>query len=75
MEHLAILFSKIVIRHSLTVAEIFQVVHYTGREYPGTTQLAAARVLTSLYRLGGAREVEGVVTFRVLPCLVRYVEA
>ena len=52
-----------------------QVVHYTGREYPGTTQLAAARVLTSLYRLGGAREVEGVVTFRVLPCLVRYVEA
>jgi len=50
---------------------ISQVVHYTGREYPGTTQLAAARVLTSLYRLGGAREVEGVVTFRVLPCLVR----
>jgi len=50
---------------------ISQVVHYTGREYPGTTQLAAARVLASLYRLGGAREVEGVVTFRVLPCLVR----
>jgi len=50
---------------------ISQVVHYTGREYPGTTQLASARVLASLYRLGGAREVEGVVTFRVLPCLVR----
>jgi len=50
---------------------ISQVVHYTGREYPGSTQLAAARVLASLYRLGGAREVEGVVTFRVLPCLVR----
>ena len=48
-----------------------KVVHYTGREYPGSTQLAAARVLASLYRLGGAREVEGVVTFRVLPCLVR----
>ena len=59
----------------LLIVNFCQVVHYTGREYPGTTQLASARVLASLYRLGGAREVEGVVTFRVLPCLVRYVEA
>lgn len=50
---------------------VSQVVHFTGREYPGATQLAAARVLAYLYRLGGGLETEGVVTFRVLPCLVR----
>lgn len=48
-----------------------QVVHYTGRENIGSIQLAAARILAYLYRLGGVMEVEGVVTFRVLPCLVR----
>jgi hypothetical protein len=48
-----------------------QVVHYTGRENSGSVQLAASRILAYLYRLGGMLEVEGVVTFRVLPCLVR----
>lgn len=50
---------------------VSQVVHYTGRENSGSIQLAASRILTYLYRLGGMLEVEGVVTFRVLPCLVR----
>jgi len=50
---------------------VSQVIHYTGREYGGGIQLAAARTLASLYRLGGGGVVEGVVTYRVLPCLVR----
>jgi len=50
---------------------VSQVIQYTGREYGGGVQLAAARTLASLYRLGGGGVVEGVVTYRVLPCLVR----
>jgi len=50
---------------------VSQIVHYTGRENSGAIQLGAARILAYLYRLGGMTEVEGVVTFRVLPCLVR----
>ena len=53
---------------------ISQVIHCTGRENCVDTQLAAARVLTCLYRLGvlpDIEESEGVITYRVLPCLVK----
>jgi len=50
---------------------VAQVVQYTGRENGGLIQLAAARILTHLYRGGGTQQVEGVVTYRVVPCLVR----
>ena len=53
---------------------ISQVIHFTGRENSVDTQLAAARVLTCLYRLGvlpDLEESEGVITYRVLPCLVK----
>ena len=53
---------------------ISQVIHFTGRENSVDSQLAAARVLTCLYRLGvlpDMEESEGVITYRVLPCLVK----
>ena len=53
---------------------VSQVIQCTGRENCVDTQLAAARVLTCLYRLGvlpDIEESEGVITYRVLPCLVK----
>ena len=47
--------------------------HFTGRENNVDIQLAAGRVLTYLYRaevLPGP-DTDSVVTYRVLPCLVR----
>jgi len=57
-------------------ALLSQVVQFTGREYVEDIQLAASRILTYLYRLGALPTLPdepepGVITYRVLPCLVR----
>jgi hypothetical protein len=46
------------------------VVQYTRREYSEEIQLEASRILTYMYR-SNALEKDGILVYRVLPCLVR----
>jgi len=52
-------------------ALLSQVIQFTGRENGVEMQLASGRILSYLYRLTVLPETDGVIMFRVLPCLVR----
>lgn len=50
---------------------VSQIVFFTGREHREDIQLAASRILSYVYRSGALTDDEGVILYRVLPCLVR----
>jgi len=50
---------------------IDQVVYFLGREHGVDIQLAAARILSYLYRCGVLPDTDQRIVYRALPCLVR----